>query len=73
MAPNIPGLEAQASLKLLRSAGQGMNGRPVDVAPVLQVNNPTGACMPSPKLQLTRVAALRICFTADRIQGSRLS
>ncbi len=50
MALDIPGLEAQASLELVRSAGQGVNGRPVNVAPVLQVDNPTGACTCMPVL-----------------------
>ena len=49
MALEIPGLEAQARLEHGRAACQGVDGRPVDVAPVLQFNNPASACMPTPE------------------------
>lgn len=46
MTLDIPGLEAQARLEHRRAACQRMNGRPINVAPVLQIHYSTGPCMP---------------------------
>ena len=58
MALHIPGSQAQSSREVGRAACQGVDGRPVNVAPVLQVNDPTSACTSDPELQLTDMGVM---------------
>ena len=71
MALHIPWFEAQASLELCRAACQCMDGRPVNVAPVLQVDNSASACIAVLKLSSDLAAVSeRVQITHELVSGA---